>query len=87
MSGVITDNMKNKGVENMKRKVIGYDKTLEYLKKGYGVKVSPLGSSTYIYDKINNEFITVRSDVVSKLLRNNLVKSSLVGWSTVYYLK
>lgn len=87
MSGVITDNMKNKGVENMKRKVIGYDKTLEYLKKGYGVTVSPLGSSTYIYDKSNDEFITVRSDVVSKLLRNNLVKSSLAGWSTVYYLK
>lgn len=71
----------------MRRKVIGYDKTLEYLRKGYGVTVSPLGSSTYIYDKSNDEFITVRNDVVSKLLKNNLVKSSLAGWSTVYYLK
>ena len=87
MSGGKTDNMKNKGVENMRRQVIGYDKTLEYLRKGYGVTVSPLGSSTYIYDKSNDEFITVRNDVVSKLLKNNLVKSSLAGWSTVYYLK
>ena len=71
----------------MKRKVIGYDKTMEYLKRGYGVTVSPLGSSTYIYDKEVDEFITVRSDVVSKLLRAGLVKSTLVGWSTVYYLK
>lgn len=87
MSGGKTDNMKNKGVENMRRQVIGYDKTLEYLRKGYGVTVSPLGSSTYIYDKSNDEFITVRSDVVKKLKKNNLVKSSLAGWSTVYYLK
>ena len=87
MSGGKTDNMKNKGEENMRRQVIGYDKTLEYLRKGYGVTVSPLGSSTYIYDKSNDEFITVRNDVVSKLLKNNLVKSSLAGWSTVYYLK
>lgn len=71
----------------MRRKVIGYDKSVDYLKKGYCIMVSPLGSSTYIYDEENKEFISVRCDVISKLLKNNLVKSKLVEWNTAYYLK
>lgn len=71
----------------MRRKVIGYDKTMEYLKKGYGVTSSPMGRVEYIYDRDNDEMITVRKDVLLKLLMNDMVEHKMCGWSKVYYLK
>ena len=57
-----------------RRKVIGYDKTLEYLKKGYELFSYPMYKNKYIH--ITNEdgkiveTITIRYDVFGKLLMN-----------------
>lgn len=58
-----------------RRRVIGYDKTLEYLKKGYELYKHPMYKNDYIH--ITNEdgklveIITIRYDVFGKLLMND----------------
>lgn len=56
-----------------RRRVIGYDKTLEYLKKGYELYSYPMNKNDYIHiteDGRLVETITIRYDVFGKLLMN-----------------
>lgn len=56
-----------------KRRVIGYGKTLEYLKKGYELYSYPMTANDYIHiteDGRLVETITIRYDVFGKLLMN-----------------
>lgn len=71
----------------MKRKVFGYEKTLEHLRKGY-IIYSPPMSNEYMIDE-NGSFITVRYDVLGKLLFNKVVKSgnNVDRWTRTYMIK
>lgn len=71
----------------MRRRVIGYEKALEYLMKGKSIVSPPMSKCDYIYDNDNDEYITVRYDVVGKLLMNKLLTSKMDGWKKVYSLK
>lgn len=70
----------------MRRKVIGYDKTLELMKQGYELRRSPMGYSYYMY--VGDEIITIRHDVFTKMLRNNInLIHEFDGWATIYRLE
>lgn len=73
----------------MRRKIIGYEKTLEYLKEGNSITVSPMGTYTYIRIKDSWDIVTVRHDVFTKLLINKLIYSTSEkgSWNTLYWLK
>ena len=75
----------------MKRKVIGYDKTLEYLKKGYELYSYPMTANDYFHITDENgvmETITVRSDVFGKLLKNGYrFDRKIQHYTNVYTLK
>lgn len=70
----------------MRRRVLGYDKTLELLKEGYELRESALGYSYYIY--LEDEIVSVRSDVYTKMLKNKIdLKKRYDGWNRIYYLE
>lgn len=69
----------------MKRKVIGYDKTLEYLRNGYELVDFPTSASNYIYDKETKQYITVRYDVLMKLFRNGIKLKERYEFPIKYY--
>lgn len=71
----------------MRRKVFGYKKTLEYLQKGYAICCPPLSGEYMVIG--NDEFVTIRCDVLGKLLFNNLVKdgSRVDTWTRTYIIK
>ncbi len=70
----------------MRRRVLGYEKTLELLKEGYELRESALGYSYYMY--IEDEIVSVRSDVYTKMLRNNIgLKKRYDGWNRIYYIE
>lgn len=68
-----------------RRKVIGYEKTLEYLKKGYELVSYPMHKNDYIIDKETREHITVRYDVLGKMLMNHIQFNSRNENYTRYY--
>lgn len=71
-----------------KRKVIGYDKTIQYLKKGYKIISLPLYKNDFIYDELNKEYITIRYDVLGKLFINNIkLNKTMENYTTYYSLK
>lgn len=71
----------------MKRKVFGYGKTLEYLQKGFEIYSPPMSNEYMIID--NNEYVTIRYDVLGKLLFNKLVKDggNKDNWTRTYVIK
>ena len=71
----------------MKRKVLGYDQTIEYLKKGCYICNPPLAN--YYMWISDDEIVTIRDDVIRKLLKNGLItKGQYDGsWTTKYILK
>ena len=71
----------------MRRKVFGYDKTLEYLRKGH-IIYSPPMSNEYMIDE-DGSFITIRYDVLGKLLFNKLIKNgeNVHRFTRTYILK
>lgn len=70
----------------MRRKVIGYDKTIELMKKGIALRESPVGYSLYMY--VDDEIVSVRTDVLTKLLRNKVeIRKQYDGWTSLIYLK
>ena len=70
----------------MRKKVLGYDKTLELLKEGYELRESALAYSYYMY--VDDDIVSVRSDVLTKMIRNNIgLKKRYDGWNRVYYLE
>ena len=67
----------------MRRKIIGYDKTLELLKQGYE---TPINYNLYMY--LGEEIITIRKDVLSKLIQNNIkLNRKNENWVEIYTLK
>lgn len=72
----------------MRRKVFGYDKTLEHLKKGNMIYSPPMSKNEYMIDEDGN-FITIRYDIVGKLLYEGLIKSNgnINRWTRTYVLK
>lgn len=72
----------------MRRKVIGYEKTLEYLKNGYELVNYPMHKNDYIIDKETKEHITVRYDVFCKMLMNGIkFNRRMEHYTTFYSLK
>ena len=72
----------------MRRKVIGYDKTLEYLKNGYELVRYPMHDNDYIIDKETREHITVRYDVLNKMFMNGIkFNKRMENYTTFYSLK
>lgn len=72
----------------MRRKVIGYDKTLEYLRNGYELVSYPMNKNDYIIDKETREHITVRYDVFGKLLMNGYrFDRKIQHYTNVYTLR
>lgn len=70
----------------MRRKVLGYEKTLDLLKSGYELRESPVSCSYYIY--LDDEIATVRYDVLYKMYKNKIdLKRKYDGWISIYYLK
>ena len=69
----------------MRRKVIGYDKTIELMKKGYALRKSPVDSKLYMY--VGDEIISIRYDVLLKLFMNKVsLKNAMDGYVKLYYL-
>ena len=70
----------------MRRKIIGYDKTLELLKQGYELRETPINYNLYMY--LGEEIITIRKDVLSKLIQNNIkLNRKNENWVEIYTLK
>ena len=68
-----------------RRKVIGYEQTLEYLRKGYRIVSFPMYKNDYIYDSLNNEYITIRYEVLGKLFTNGIKLNKKMEHYTTYY--
>lgn len=55
-----------------RRRIIGYDKLMEYLKLGYTLKYSICTATSFI--EVEKEFITIRYDSYIKAIKSGLLE-------------
>ena len=75
----------------MKRRVIGYEEAIKYLKKGNEIVSFPMYDNLYIcvsvieVENYSQEYITIRNDALDKLILNRIIKRIRIEHYTTIY--
>ena len=76
-----------------RRRVIGYEEAIKYLKKGNEIFSFPMYDNWYMCvpvidgDKYSQEYMTIRNDALDKLIINRIIKRiRMEHYTTIYGL-